>query len=61
MQKRFVDDYDARVVARENGLKVTGAIGLLLRAKYAGKIGSLRNELDRLKESGFWLNEDLYQ
>ncbi len=57
----IVDDYDARVVAREYGLKVTGTIGLLLRAKYTGKISSLRNELDGLKESGFWLSEELYQ
>jgi len=57
----IVDDYDARIVAREYGLKVTGTIGLLLRAKYTGKISSLKNELDGLKESGFWLNEELYK
>ncbi len=57
----IIDDYDARVVAREYGLKVTGTIGLLIRAKYAGKISSLKDELDGSKESGFWLSKELYQ
>ncbi len=57
----LMDDYDGRAVAKEYNLKVTGTIGILLRAKYEGKIASLRHELDVLKENGFWMNEVIYQ
>jgi uncharacterized protein len=57
----IMDDYDARVVAKEYRLKVIGTIGILLRAKLTGKIPSLKHELDSLKDSGFWLSEELYQ
>ena len=57
----LMDDYDGRAVAAEYSLRVTGTIGLLLKAKYEGKIASLKQELDALKENGFWLSEGLYQ
>lgn len=57
----ILDDYDGRAAAKEYRLNVTGTIGILLRAKLTGKIYSLRQELDSLKDSGFWLSEELYQ
>ncbi|VVB72113.1 Uncharacterised protein [uncultured archaeon] len=57
----LMDDYDGRAVAAEYSLRVAGTIGLLLKAKYEGKIVSLGHELDILKEGGFWLSEGLYQ
>ncbi|WP_297514918.1 DUF3368 domain-containing protein [Thermococcus sp.] len=57
----LIDDYDGREVARALGLKVTGTIGVLLRAKFREKIPSLRVELEKLKETGFWLSEGLYK
>lgn len=57
----ILDDYDGRIVAKEYRLNVIGTIGVLLRAKLTGKISSLRHELDSLKDSGFWLSEELYQ
>lgn len=57
----LIDDYDGREVARALGLKVVGTIGVLLRAKLLGKIESLREELERLKATGFWLSEELYE
>lgn len=56
----LMDDYDGRAVAKEYDLMVTGTIGILLKAKLEGKIPSLRHDLDVLKESGFWLGEELY-
>ena len=55
----LLDDYDAREKARLYGLKITGVIGILLRAKLEGKIGSLKEYLLRLKESGFWISNKL--
>lgn len=57
----FLDESDARKAARALGLKISGVIGILTRAKLAGKVSSLRNELDRLKaDAGFWIGDDLY-
>lgn len=55
----LLDDSDAREKARLYGLKLTGIIGVLLRAKLDGKIGSLKEDLGRLRETGFWLSDKL--
>jgi predicted nucleic acid-binding protein len=58
----FLDEADARRAAEIYGLRKTGVIGILMRAKLQGKIGSLKKELDRLREeAGFWIDEQLYQ
>ena len=57
----LLDDYEARRVARSFGLKVTGTIGILLRAKYEGIIGSLKEEIERLMKTGFWISVELYE
>ena len=54
------NDYEAREVARNYELTIAGAIGILIRAKEEGKIGSLKEELEKLKETGFWISGDLY-
>ncbi len=56
----LMDDYDGREVARALGLRVTGTIGVLLRAKFEGKIESIKDELEKLKKTGFWLSDGLY-
>ncbi|MCA6214183.1 DUF3368 domain-containing protein [Thermococcus bergensis] len=57
----LIDDYDGREVARVLGLRVVGTIGILLRAKFQGRIESLKEELEKLKATGFWLSEELYE
>ncbi|HIH72677.1 MAG: hypothetical protein XD43_1226 [Thermococcales archaeon 44_46] len=57
----LIDDYDGREVARALGLRVVGTIGILLRAKFRGEIESLKDELEKLKATGFWLSEELYE
>ncbi len=37
----LIDDYDGREVAKALGLRVTGTIGILLKAKFTGRITSL--------------------
>jgi len=56
----LLDDYEAREVARIYGLNITGIVGILIKAKNKGKILSLKDVLEKLKETGFWLSEDLY-
>lgn len=56
----LLDDYEAREIARNYELNITGLVGILIRAKYKGKIASLKEELEKLKETGFWLSDDLY-
>lgn len=55
-----IDDREGRRIARRQGLKVTGTIGVLVQAKEHGLIVSLRRELDRLVEAGMWLDEVFY-
>ncbi len=58
----FLDELEARRVADMYGLRKTGVIGILIRAKLEDKVNSLRSELDRLRnDAGFWIREDLYQ
>ena len=55
----LLDDSDAREKARLFELTITGTIGILLRAKREGVIVSLKDELIKLKASGFWIDDEL--
>ncbi len=55
----LLDDADAREKARLYSLRITGTLGLLLRAKQVGKIASLSVMLDALCQTGFWLRAEL--
>ena len=55
----LLDDYEARRVARNFGLSITGTIGILIKAKYVGKIENLRSEIEKLMNTGFWIDENL--
>ncbi len=48
-----------RFHARHIGLKVTGTIGILLKAKENGIIGKIKPILNELTEKGIWLSEKL--
>ncbi len=56
----LLDDYEAREFARIYGLTITGTIGVLLKAKHSGRISNLAETLEKLRETGFWLDENLY-
>jgi hypothetical protein len=55
----LLDETEARQVATLYQLQKTGIIGLLIRAKMQDHIPSLRQELKRLRESGFWIDDSL--
>lgn len=58
----LLDEQEAREIADLYKLKKTGTIGVLLRAKFDGKITSLKDVLNRLiNESDFWISENLYK
>jgi len=55
----LLDERDGRRVARRHDLTVTGVIGILLRGANTGTV-ELEQELDALREAGFWISDDLY-
>jgi predicted nucleic acid-binding protein len=58
----LLDDSEARLVANQLNLRVTGVIGILIRAKKEAKIPSLKIELERLRTEGrFWVTERIIE
>jgi len=52
----LLDESDARKKAKELGIRHTGVLGVLKKAKDAGRITSLRAEIHRLREeAGFFV------
>jgi uncharacterized protein len=45
----LIDEREGRSIARELGLPITGALGVLLRAKKSGQIKAIKPEIDSLK------------
>jgi predicted nucleic acid-binding protein len=42
------------------GLAVTGTLGILVQAKLAGHLPSVRDAMQTLKQRGIWLDEALF-
>jgi len=58
----LLDEKDARRAARGLGLAVLGTVGILIWAKRAGLIASLREQLDALQTQGnFRLSRAVYE
>lgn len=57
----LMDERDARKAATSMKLKVVGVLGILLRAQREGRLRSLEQAMDRLREkAGFYVRADLY-
>lgn len=55
----LLDDSDAREKARLYDLRITGTIGILLRAEKEGKLSSIKETLEKLRITGFWIDTKL--
>lgn len=54
-----IDEKAGRRVARIHGLKVTGSLGILLKAKNHGIIPNLGDCISRMRERGIWISGEL--
>ncbi len=57
--RAILDDLRAREVAQRMGLEIVGTVGLLVRAKRAGHLAEVRQVLQKLSKSGFYLSDPL--
>jgi len=55
----ILDDQRARAAARAMGVRLTGTLGVLLRAKHEGVLASVSSALDTLEQSGFHMSLQL--
>ena len=47
-------------MARNFDINLTGVIGILIKAEEEGLIDDFEKELKMLRETGFWVSDDLY-
>ena len=57
----LLDEKLGRFHAKHVGLKVTGTIGILMRAKEKGLVAKLKPLLDELTDKEVWISEKLKQ
>lgn len=55
----ILDDYKARVVAKSIGLRITGTLGVILKAKKEGVILSVGQVLEEIERTNFRLSPNL--
>jgi len=57
----LLDESPGRFHAKHAGLRVTGTIGILVKAKKQGLISELKPLILELKDNGVWLSESLIE
>jgi predicted nucleic acid-binding protein len=58
----LLDESEARRIAKALGLKVTGVLGILLRACRQKRLPSIKSEMERLREkAGFYIADHLFE
>lgn len=55
----IIDEILGRFHAKNSNLKVTGTLGILLKAKNKGHIDKIKPLLNEMKNKGIWLSERL--
>ena len=55
-----IDDREARRCATALHCRHTGTLGIIVLAKRRGIIPSVRGYIERLKEAGLWLSDELF-
>jgi len=56
----LMDERRGRQLAKSHGLRPLGTVGVLLRARRVGLIGSLQADLDALLHMGFRISQAIY-
>lgn len=56
-----IDETAGRRIARIHGLKVTGSLGILIKAKQHAIIPKLRPCIAQMRSQGIWISRDLEQ
>jgi predicted nucleic acid-binding protein len=56
-----IDEMAGRRLARIHGLKVTGSLGILLKAKRHGMIANLSDCITRMRQRDVWISADLVE
>jgi len=54
-----IDEAVGRRIARLNDLKITGSLGIMIRAKNEGHSFDFRDAINQMKSKGIWLSERL--
>lgn len=57
--RAIIDDADARRCARTLGIPILGTGGVLVLAKRRGLLSSVAEGLEKLRNTGLWLSDDL--
>jgi predicted nucleic acid-binding protein len=57
----LLDDLKARRVARRSFIPMTGSLGVLLHAKRPGKLDSVAKAIERIRDHGGWLADDVVE
>lgn len=55
----IIDDLKGRKIAGRLGLRITGTLGIVLRARERKLIDSLKNVIEQLRIEGFYISEEL--
>lgn len=55
----ILDDWKARKVAERLGIRVTGTLGVIIKAKKSGIIPSIKPSLKKIRETDFRISEEL--
>jgi predicted nucleic acid-binding protein len=52
----LLDDGEARKQAKSLGIRFTGTLGVLIKARHAGKVAAVLPLLDQLEQAGFYID-----
>jgi len=55
----LIDDQAGRTAARQLKLRITGVVGILIRAWQSGLVGDVRLLLEEMRRQGYWLSDEL--
>lgn len=55
----IIDDYRARRAAQQLQINYTGTIGVIIKAKLTGIVPSIQPLLDKIKQTNFWITNEV--